>query len=388
MDLRTALAVATLMTLLNGLFMGLTLRGLSTQLRPAATDWCLGTMLMAVGSLGQGFQEYFPPAVLLPLSNGSILFALGLYWRAARRFDGRPDTLALFVPALLASLGILWFASVTPSFTWRVVTATAAWSVCLLGAARGLWQAKFLGSEVSRKALIGIFLLVSGFMLARAVFFVWLATQPGSSNDAASLFASGSVLVVAVLPVVGTTAFLVLCSERVRKEAEHAASTDYLTGLPNRRTISREGTSRFEAALQRGTGFAVAVIDIDHFKRVNDRYGHDIGDLALQHVATLLAKNCRGQNMVGRHGGEEFVALIADADLDAVRAATQRLREAVQNAPFRWNATSEKPMQHGLTVSMGVGRQEPQDLRFEDLLRRADAALYVAKAEGRNRVAF
>lgn len=110
-------------------------------------------------------------------------------------------------------------------------------------------------------------------------------------QSAASILETGTLinaltpLSAAVLPVIGTTAFLVLCSERLRAEWERAATIDFLTSLPNRRTISSTGITRFNAAQRSGSTFAAAVVDIDHFKSVNDRFGHDVGDLALQHVA-------------------------------------------------------------------------------------------------------
>jgi diguanylate cyclase (GGDEF)-like protein len=172
-----------------------------------------------------------------------------------------------------------------------------------------------------------------------------------------------------------------MCSERIRHQWQRAAATDYLTELPNRRTITGSGEAGFQQARRLQTGFAVAVIDIDHFKRINDGYGHDAGDIALKHVARLLAEHCRGPHMVGRQGGEEFVAVLAVANAQEALTAAERLRHAVAAAPVH---ISGQPVH--LTISIGVAVLSATDLSYDHLLRRADQAVYAAKAAGRNRV--
>lgn len=223
--------------------------------------------------------------------------------------------------------------------------------------------------------------MIAGFMVARAAYFGAMARPGLTVLDPSHWINTATPLVLAALPVVGTTAFLLMCSERIRRQWELAAATDYLTGLPNRRTIMGTGEARFNAARRSGAGFAVAVLDIDHFKAVNDRFGHDTGDAALQHIAGILTRECRGPNMAGRQGGEEFVALFEDASGSQASLAAERLRRAVEAAEFLADGAPVK-----LSVSIGVGVIGAQDAQFADLLRRADQALLAAKACGRNRV--
>lgn len=190
-----------------------------------------------------------------------------------------------------------------------------------------------------------------------------------------------SPLVTALLPVVGTTAFLMMCSERVGRQWELAASTDYLTGLPNRRTLVAVGERRFGELRAPLRGLALAVIDIDHFKAINDRHGHELGDVALRHVADHLRAACRGSDLAARHGGEEFVVLWDGLDAAAAATAGERLRALVAREPLL-AGTALIPM----TISLGVAAVGEGDGSFSDLLRRADEALYAAKANGRNRV--
>src|SRR5690606_31042976 len=118
-----------------------------------------------------------------------------------------------------------------------------------------------------------------------------------------------SAIILTMLPIVGTTAFLMLCSDMLRARLERTAATDFLTNLPNRRAVSERGAHAFEQAAASQGGFSVAVIDIDDFKSINDQYGHETGDRALVHIATRLREEIRAADMVARSGGEEFIAL-------------------------------------------------------------------------------
>jgi diguanylate cyclase (GGDEF)-like protein len=238
---------------------------------------------------------------------------------------------------------------------------------------------------VSNSVLAGIFFFIAAFMTFRGLYFLGFASPTVSLLDASNWLNLVTPLLLAVLPVVGTTAFLLMCSERIRRQWEMAAATDYLTALPNRRTIMGTGEARFNAARRAATPFAVAVLDIDHFKSINDRFGHAVGDQALKHVAKVLTVACRGPNMVGRHGGEEFVALLEGATVAEARLAGERLRRAIEDEAF------VAKLKNGgqtlaLTVSVGVATLGAKDGLFEDLLGRADQALYAAKENGRNRV--
>jgi diguanylate cyclase (GGDEF)-like protein len=236
--------------------------------------------------------------------------------------------------------------------------------------------------EVARIVLGWIFIIVGGFMFARAIFILLFPQTGTTSIDATNIVNVMTPLVVTALPIIGKTAFLLMCLARVQQQWQNAAATDYLTGLPNRRTIAALGEARYNIADRAGTSFAVAVIDIDHFKLLNDRFGHDVGDVALKHVAAVLNKSCRGPNMVGRQGGEEFVAIIEDADETHVSTAVERMRDAVESSSI--TLTDGSP--YHFTVSIGVSMRIADDKSFDTMLRRADQALYAAKAAGRNRV--
>jgi diguanylate cyclase (GGDEF)-like protein len=380
MDPTTALTIATLMMLLNGGVLGLMHKSLSPDVQPSAADWRIGTLLLAGGSLLLAFQNALPAGFILPLGNACALLGLTLYWRAIRRFCKLPDTRWLFLPAALATAGVYVFSAPEPSLVGRILVASSVWVVVSVAIALTLYRHPG-DVSISHRVLAAIFVVIVVFMVVRIGYFVAYPDAAASFVDGKSWMNVVTPLLVAVPPVIGTTAFLMMCSERIRRQWELAAATDYLTGLPNRRTITGTGEARFNAAKRSGASFAVAIIDIDHFKSINDRYGHDIGDITLKHVAAVLEQHCRGPNMVGRQGGEEFVALLEVNTVAEAHAAAERLRQAIESATLKLNNTELK-----ITASIGVGVIAAEDRVLDDLLRRADQALYAAKSGGRNRV--
>jgi len=368
------------MAVLNGGILGLMHRDLPESLRPSAVDWRIGTLLIAGGSIFLAAQEFGPPAFMLPLANGMFMFGLAAYWRALRRFYAQPASAWMLAPPILGVLGILFFTAFIPNLVVRIVIATVVWVFHLLGC---VWTLRVPQPDkaMSRRVLAVIFLAMAAFMIWRALYFVFGHVSVGTVVDRKNLVNMVTPLFVAVIPVIGTTGFLLLCSERIRRQWERAASTDYLTGLANRLTLGSEGDRRLEQARNHGDRLAVAVVDVDHFKSINDRFGHDVGDLALKHVAKQLQAACRGKDLPARQGGEEFVIVFDRIEAPQARSAGERMRAAVEAEPF---LVAGSP--HTITVSIGVAALIPTDTHFDDLLRRADQALYAAKAGGRNRV--
>lgn len=381
MDPVTCLAVTTVLTLLNGAILGFVHRDLPEALRPSAIAWRISTLLIAGGCVFLAVQEFGPPAFLLPLANGMLALGVSGYWCALRRFYGEPETPWMLVPPTFVVAGVWWFVAIQPSFAVRVALVSLGWLVPLGGSIRTLLRAS--ERAVSRAVLVGIFAIVGSFLLLRAIYFVAEPHAVETVTDRGSLMNFATPLVTAILPVIGTNAFLLLCSDRIRRQWERAASTDYLTGLANRRTLGAEGDLRIERARRNGDRLAIAVVDVDHFKSINDRYGHDVGDLALKHVASQLQAACRGQDLPARQGGEEFVVLFDRIEPSQAVSAGERMRLAVEAQPFRAG-----DVVHPITVSIGVAALNATDKQFADLLRRADQALYAAKLSGRNRVEF
>jgi two-component system cell cycle response regulator len=172
----------------------------------------------------------------------------------------------------------------------------------------------------------------------------------------------------------------------LRHNLDHSlelAVTDPLTGLHNRRYMSSQLGSLVRRAMHGGDPVAALLIDVDHFKRVNDTFGHDIGDEVLREFAVRLATNVRAVDLACRYGGEEFVVIMPDTQLAAAARIAERLRLHISGSPFRVMG-AEEPLQ--VTISVGVACTQGENDTPEALLKRADAAVYEAKATGRNQV--
>ncbi len=162
------------------------------------------------------------------------------------------------------------------------------------------------------------------------------------------------------------------------------AVTDELTGLYNRRYFDRHLAVMLGKAEAQGRNLALMMLDMDHFKAVNDSHGHDAGDAVLREFGTRLRRNIRGVDLACRFGGEEFAVLMPDIDHGQTEAVAERVRNAVADKRFDIGGGIEL----SLTVSVGVSLNDESTATPEQMLKRADIALYRAKREGRNRVVF
>jgi len=161
------------------------------------------------------------------------------------------------------------------------------------------------------------------------------------------------------------------------------AITDQLTGLHNRRYMSRHLDNLISSAGQTGKALAFLILDIDYFKAVNDGHGHDIGDEVLKEFAARISANVRGIDLACRYGGEEFVVVMPDTDVTLAFAIAERLRKSIEANPI---PISRPPGKLNITISIGIAGSEGLNDTSEALLHRADQALYSAKRTGRNRV--
>ena len=170
--------------------------------------------------------------------------------------------------------------------------------------------------------------------------------------------------------------------EESRKILNAQANTDALTKLTNRRAFFVRASEALELMRRHEQTFSVLMIDVDHFKTINDTYGHQCGDNVLQEVAQILAKNIRTNDILARIGGEEFAIAAPYSNRLAAVVLAERLRKAVEGAEFTYKTTRVP-----VTVSIGVVAQDKNlPLDIDQLLARADARLYIAKRRGRNRL--
>jgi diguanylate cyclase (GGDEF)-like protein len=167
-----------------------------------------------------------------------------------------------------------------------------------------------------------------------------------------------------------------------QRDLERLTRQDGLTGLFNRNTFVELSRSELKRAQRQGSATTILLLDLDHFKRVNDTWGHPAGDAVLRHVATLASTTVRSTDLVGRLGGEEFIVLLPNTSAEAGRKLAEKLRYRLESTPVPWEAGSI-----AVTASFGLANTTVEEKRdFDTLYTEADKALYLAKQRGRNRV--
>lgn len=180
--------------------------------------------------------------------------------------------------------------------------------------------------------------------------------------------------------------FALAQAEQARLRAEHLASTDCLTGLLNRQTFLERLRSEIGRCRCQTKPLSLILVDLDHFKQINDSFGHQTGDLVLRQFSACLMENCRSFDLVGRIGGEEFIVCLPGTPTDQAFQVAERLRRATEQLTPVLNSGAGQPK---LTASFGVTTLAPDsDEEPDRLIVQADRAMYLAKQEGRNRVRF
>jgi diguanylate cyclase len=212
---------------------------------------------------------------------------------------------------------------------------------------------------------------------------VWLFLQPShlalGLGVAALTFMAGAVRGTKVLSTAMQRSLRLSHQLRHSNQiADHIARTDELTGINNRRAFMELGEQTIRLCQRQRQPLSALLLDVDHFKHINDTYGHSAGDLVLKQIGSLMAQQFRAADVCGRIGGEEFAVLLADTDAQAAASVANKFRQEVANATLQWQGHSLQ-----VTVSIGVASHNAD---LGTLLQRADAAMYQAKKSGRNRV--
>ena len=240
----------------------------------------------------------------------------------------------------------------------------------------------YFGARRGLRAALLFFcaLAAMGFPLLADAALGAAAVRPDVAEVLVQLYLGGA-LVTATLSI-SARLMDAHASERARAEGraadmERVANTDFLTGLQNRRSAYDVLRHELEASARYGQPLSVILFDLDHFKRVNDQHGHDVGDLLLKEISRLAQQSLRKADLLGRWGGEEFIAVSPGTRLEAGRASAERLVRTLKGHRF--------PKVGEASASFGVAAYRPGD-STESLLKRADDALYAAKQAGRGRV--
>ena len=369
LDSPTLFTLATWITGLLGVF--LVVLWMQERHVRALAWWGVAYLVGASAVTFWGTQDALPIPPELP--NALLFIACGMVWTGARLFHGRP-----ILPGALFAGAVVWFvamqyASFVGSDQARVVLSSMVIAVYAFCTAFELRRER-------RRTLIGRWQSVAVPLMHATVFlapipFCLMMSAGASARGLFALFALETILYV-----VGT-AFIVVVMAKERALLVHktAAMTDLLTGVFNRRAFLEAAEKLIAKRTRKSLPVSVLLFDLDHFKSINDRFGHAVGDEALKVFAKTAVATMRTTDVVARLGGEEFAALVPGTAAEAAIVA-ERVRVAFRAAGL---VIADREM--AATVSTGVA-SGLAPLAVSGLLARADVALYRAKANGRNRV--
>lgn len=372
LDPRTVILLTGIMTLLMSVVLFFLRRNYPSSIR-GLTEWAAGPLLIFVSSLLFGARGVISELLSVVAANVVLLTGLVLMYFGSQRFFGLPKSVRLWSVLIFSAAAFLIWTHVEPHYGHRVLLMAFLMSLLSFSHLRLLLSRGAPGFATYMTASA---LLVQ--ILAQSYRFVDALGAPADdllmilSPTQSAVIATYSMCILLI--AIGT---VLMATDRVRTEFEHLASYDSLTGALNRRALIEACEQEFERAQRKPREMSLLAMDLDHFKTINDTYGHQVGDRVLIDFVTRTKAHLRRPDHLGRFGGEEFVALLPETSLDEAVIVAERIRAEIEHS------TANLP---ACTVSIGVAANPPGDRAFDALLARADAALYQAKAEGRNSV--
>ncbi len=351
----------------------------NTQITAVAW-WGFAHLLRAASVTLFGMYGSAPDLITIDLANALLFTAFAVTWTGARVFDGRPVE-----PVYLVTGAVIWFLVCRLPVLDHAVQARALIASGIITAYTWLTAYEFWRGRseplVSRWPAIFMLFAHGSLFLLRTPLVTLLPWAPSNEvNNSVWL----TVLSFEALLFTISIAFILLAMAKERTEYRHrtAAMVDPLTGIANRRAFLQDAAQVAKRHSAHPRPLAVLLIDLDHFKSVNDRFGHAIGDRVLEIFAETARTSARSTDLIGRLGGEEFAAILRDTSEERAVAVAERLREGFAKAA---QDVDGRPV--CATVSIGIVHCDGPLLDVAEMLAQADQALYFAKERGRNRVA-
>lgn len=337
-------------------------------------------VLTSLGYTGHGYAWLWPDYPYV--QRYVVLILMVLFSSAGLRFASHFLALPQHAPTLhrltkLFSVGTLLLIGLCTLFDWKSAATLTAFTVALLFtltmAALGLFAVRH-GQAAARYFLAAVQAGMIGVAITDLAVWGVIPLTPWTYRAAEiGLLLEATLLALAL-------AYQVRRHQQARLEAEQLARIDPLTGLHNRRALLEQGAVIWSTVLRKQRPLAVIMLDIDHFKNINDQHGHPYGDRVLVAVGELLQHVARAGDITARWGGEEFVLLLPETNLKQACALAERLRQKISTLLF-----DNELLEHPLTASLGVAQHRHQSL-LNEVIAAADSCLYRAKQQGRNRV--
>lgn len=336
-------------------------------------EWSLSMLLASVGALLVATRGTLPDILTIPLGPSMLWLGLYVAYLGTQRFFGETPHIKPWLTLLTAGLlGMVWFSVFEPSFHVRLwvfgslmLVLYAVHAALLLRQRPATFGTRLTGGALAVSALIQLVRLALSF----------------TAQDDNNLLNPSLLNVI----YVGTFVFMIisicvgimlLVTDRLQAELQHLATHDPLTNALTRRQFNTVCAAELARCKRSQHHLALLMLDMDHFKAVNDTHGHQAGDRVLINFVDKINALVRDVDQVGRFGGEEFVVLLPDTNLPEAQAVAERIRLACEQS-------AEQP---ACTVSIGITTRQSENDTIDSLTARADAAMYRAKAGGRNRV--
>jgi diguanylate cyclase (GGDEF)-like protein len=337
--------------------------------------------LLGISLVALFFQGPVPSRAALIFSDAGVLAAMLLWTWGLAYLSGDKVSAAFMLTLIALATGLPPLGAFLGPHGLAICFALALLATSLVA----VYVARRFISPTQDAAGRVLGGLVVGLAASSVMRFVWTLNYEGAPQ--AHLLHLPAVMLpvyavlYGVLPFFICTTMLILVNGRLRSLLNVRASTDELTGQHTRRALRELAPEHISRARRSRLETALLMLDLDHFKAINDRHGHAIGDLVLRHAATLCRESLRPDSLLARYGGEEFVALVPVEDVHAARLVAERMRNAVATAD--WAMVAQAGV--AVTTSVGVTLVKGTET-LDEAMRRADDALYRAKGEGRNQV--
>ena len=371
-DPRTVVLLASVMSGLMALVLYSLKRNYPASIKGLGT-WSAALLLFFVGAaLGTGNGK-LPP--LLCISLPRLLIACGLYlsYLGSQRFFGVQPRIKSWLALIAVMTGLqLWFTFVAPSYHVRLVMANLLAGLLFTMQARLLLkQGPFTFAKVLTTSVV-LVMVATQIMRLVTSFTLPLGDDIFNTAPHHQFYVTSFALCVFLFSI----GVVLMASDRLRTELEHLATHDSLTNALNRRSMNESCHRELDRSRRHGRSMALLMMDLDHFKAINDTYGHQAGDEVLINFVAKVNALLRQSDLLGRFGGEEFMLLLPETSREEALLVAERIREVCL-------LTRHEP---SCTVSMGLTTNEKDNDTVDTLMARADAALYRAKTNGRNRV--
>jgi len=341
--------------------------------------WGFGHLFRAGSVVLFGMYGSAPNLVTIDLANAVLFTSYAVTWTGARVFGGRPVE-----PVYLVTGAVLWLLIcrlpwLSDSLELRVLLASGIIAAYTWLTAFEFWRGRDEALVSRWPAIFMLFAHGALFLLRTPLVAVlpWLSVS--------DIYGSVWLTVLSFEAVLFTIsiAFILLAMAKERTELRHktAAMIDPLTGLSNRRSFMEDAVHLRDRHRSNPKPVTVLLMDMDHFKSINDRFGHAVGDQVLEVFAESTQQSIRSSDLIGRLGGEEFAAVLYDLSREKAFAVAERIRASFADAALEVN---DHPI--AATVSIGLAHCELEAFELDEMLARADRALYTAKERGRNRI--